>query len=139
MLGVFYYVFKIHLWYICKKNIMDFIKIGIGSAFLFISQLLVWFQIYAPVKIEWFKDRASWFPYIMAIPISFMFIKGVDYVVLGTGGVMWPSRIIGFCLGIISFAFLTSYFNDEPITLKTTICILLCVCILAIQMLWKSN
>jgi hypothetical protein len=52
---------------------------------------------------------------------------------------MWPSRIMTFSLGIISFTFLTSYFNDEPITLKTGICILLCVCILAIQMLWKTN
>ncbi len=118
---------------------MDFIKIGIGSAFLFVAQILVWFQIYAPVKIEWFKGKGSWFPYIAAIPISFMFIKGVEYIVLGTGGTMWPSRIIGFCLGIISFAFLTSHFNNEPITLKTGVCIFLCVCILAIQMLWKSN
>jgi hypothetical protein len=118
---------------------MDYIKLGIGSGFLFIAQILVWFQIYAPVKIEWFKDKGSWFPYVAAIPISFMFIKGVEYIVLGTGGDMWPSRIIGFCLGIISFSFLTAHFNNEPITLKTGICILLCVCILAIQMLWKTN
>jgi hypothetical protein len=118
---------------------MDYIKIGIGSAFLFVAQILVWFQIYAPVKIEWFKDKGSFFPYIAAIPISFMFIKGVEYVVLGTGGDMWPSRIIGFCLGIISFAFLTSYFNNEPINLKTLVCIFLCICILGVQILWKTN
>ena len=118
---------------------MDYIKIGIGSAFLFVAQILVWFQIYAPVKIEWFKDKGSWFPYITAIPISFMFIKGIGYIVSGTGGEMWPSRIIGFSLGILSFAFLTSYFNNEPVTLKTGVCIFLCICILGIQILWKSN
>jgi hypothetical protein len=52
---------------------------------------------------------------------------------------MWPSRIMTFSLGIISFTFLTSYFNDEPITLKTSVCVFLCICILAIQMLWKTN
>jgi hypothetical protein len=84
---------------------MDYIKIGIGSAFLFVAQILVWFQIYAPVKIEWFKDKGSFFPYIAAIPISFMFIKGVEYVVLGTGGDMWPSRIIGLHLFVYSYVY----------------------------------
>ena len=31
---------------------MDFIKIGIGSALLFLGQVLVWFQAYAPIKFE---------------------------------------------------------------------------------------
>jgi len=117
---------------------MNYIKIGIGSLFLFFAQIFVWFQIYAPVKIEWFKNKGYWFPYVIAIPISFMFVKGVDYIVEGTGGQMWPSRIIGFCLGIISFSFLTAHYNNEPITLKTSVCILLCVIILIIQMFWKS-
>ena len=118
---------------------MDYLKKGIGSILLFFAQIFVWFQIYAPVKIEWFKDKGSWFPYIIAIPISYLFIKGVENIVIGTGGDMWPSRMIGFCIGIISFSFLTSYYNNEPITLKTGVCIILCVIILAIQIFWKTN
>ena len=118
---------------------MDFVKIGIGSILLFVAQILVWFQIYAPVNFDWLKNKGWWLTYAMAIPISYMFIKGVAYIVAGTGGDMWPSRIMTFSLGIISFTFLTSYFNDEPITLKTSVCVFLCICILAIQMLWKTN
>ena len=118
---------------------MDYVKLGIGSAFLFIAQILVWFQIYGPVKFEWLKGKGWWFPYFMAIPISFMFIKGVQHIVAGTGGDMWPSRIIGFSVGVVSFSFLTSHFNNEPITVKTGVCLFLCLCILSIQMLWKTN
>jgi len=81
---------------------MDFIKIGIGSALLFLGQVLVWFQAYAPIKFEWLKNKGWWFPYLLSIPIAFFFIKGIGYVVSGTNGEMWSSRIIGFSLGIIS-------------------------------------
>ena len=118
---------------------MDYVKLSIGSLFLFVAQIFVWFQIYGTVKIEWLKDKSSWFPYIVAVPISFMFIKGVDYILQGTNGEMWPSRMIGFCLGIISFSFLTSHYNNEAITLKTGVCIFFCVIILCIQIFWKSN
>lgn len=135
--GFFYdnYVYNSQL----KINSMDYIKLGIGSALLFIAQILVWFQLYAPIKIEWFKNKGSWFPYVMAIPISFMFLKGVQFIIAGTGGDMWPSRIIGFSVGVISFSFLTAHFNNEPITIKTAVCIFLSACILGIQMLWKTN
>jgi len=118
---------------------MDYIKIGIGSLFLFVGQVLVWFQANAPIKFEWLKNKGWWFPYLISIPIAYTYMKGIEYIVSGTGGEMWPSRIIGFCVGVISFAFLTSHFNDEPINLKTLVCIFLCICILGIQILWKTN
>ncbi|NDB30557.1 hypothetical protein EB151_13545 [archaeon] len=100
---------------------------------------MVWFQAYAPIKFEWLKNKGWWFPYLISIPIAYTYIKGIEYIVSGTGGEMWPSRIIGFCVGVISFAFLTSHFNDESINLKTLVCIFLCICILGIQILWKTN
>jgi hypothetical protein len=118
---------------------MDYVKLGIGSTLLFLGQVLVWFQAYAPIKFEWLKNKGWWFPYLLSIPVAFFFIKGISYIVSGTGGEMWPSRIIGFSVGVISFSFLTSYFNNEPITLKTGVCLFLCLCILGVQMLWKTN
>jgi hypothetical protein len=117
---------------------MDYLKIFYGSIMIFIAQTLVWFQVYGPLKIDFLKNNSKWFPYIMAIPISYIFIKSIELVVDGFGGSMWPSRFINFSLGAISFAFLTSFYNNENIDLKTSICLILSVIIILIQFFWKN-
>ena len=116
---------------------MDIIKLLNGATLLFLAQAFVWFQMYAPLKIEWFKDK-QWISYVIAIPITFLFMKGIEICVECFDGVMWPARLFTFTLGVISFTFLTSYFNQEPITPKTGVCLLLCLMILLVQIFWKS-
>ncbi len=73
----------------------------------------------------------------MAVPISWLFIKSVENFVEYFGGEIWPSRLIGFGIGIIVFGFMSYILFKEPITTKTLICLLLAVGILSIQILWK--
>lgn len=114
---------------------MDIIKFITGCGLLFVGQIGVWFQIYAPLKIESLKN--DWFIYGMAIPITLVFRYGVGMVTESLGGSMWPSRFLTFTLGMFSFAFLTWYFNGESINLKTGICLILATSIIFIQILWK--
>jgi hypothetical protein len=93
---------------------MDLIKFISGCVLLFLGQIAVWFQIYAPLKIDSLKN--DWF------------IDGMS---------MWPSRFLTFTLGMFSFAFLTWYFNSESVNLKTGICLVLAFIIIFIQIFWK--
>jgi hypothetical protein len=127
------------------------LKVLGGCLLLLLSQTLVWFQIYGPLKIESLKNNHL-FIYGVAIPITFFFYHGVRmttetfggsmwvsrFIAFSTfGGSMWVSRFIAFSMGIISFTILTWYFNGEGITLKTGITLLLSIIIVSIQIFWK--
>ena len=108
----------------------------LGMLYGLVAQILTFLQLQGNVKYHWFEK----YPIIMlssAIPISYLFIKSVEYFVLYFGGQIWPSRLIGFSIGIIVFAFMSYFIFGEPINLKTVICLLLGLCILLIQVLWK--
>jgi len=116
---------------------MDYLKLLQGCLTLLLAQILVWFQVYGPINIEFLKSRQNWLPYIIAIPISYLFIKGVELTTIAFDGQMWPSRFLTFSLGALSFPILTYYFNSEGMNLKTLVCIGLSVIILLIQIFWK--
>jgi multidrug transporter EmrE-like cation transporter len=52
-------------------------------------------------------------------------------------GQLWPSRLIGFGIGIIVFVALSWVLFKEPVTLKTLTCLLLAASILLVQIFWK--
>ena len=108
-----------------------------GFVLFFIGQILIWFQTNAQFFNEWAKEH----PWIMSIVggtlISFMFIKATALIAAHYNGLLWPGRFIGFSMGITSFAFLTWWLMGEGINLKTTICVILAVAIISIQLFWK--
>jgi hypothetical protein len=88
------------------------------------------------VKYGWFQK----YPIIVllsAIPAAWFYIKSVEHLVHWGNGELWPSRLIGFGLGIIIFVSLSWILFKEPITLKTLICLMLSVSILLVQIFWK--
>jgi len=54
------------------------------------------------------------------------------------GGLFWPSRFIGFGVGMIIYALGVVYFFKEGITTKTLVSLSLCVILICIQVLWKN-
>lgn len=111
-------------------------KLLISAILLFIGQVMVWFQLYGPLKINILKDN-KWFAYVMAFPITVVFMYGTRLGVESFGNLMWPIRFLTFSLGVVSFTFLTWNFNNELIDLKTLICLLLSLSIITIQIFWK--
>ncbi len=74
---------------------------------------------------------------LSGIPISYLYIKSVNLYVQGFGGQIWPSRLIGFALGVVIFTILSSLLFQENMNLKTIICLILAFTIVAVQVFWK--
>jgi hypothetical protein len=61
----------------------------------------------------------------------------VRYFVAAYDGQIWPSRLIGFGIGVVVFSLMSHWLFKEPFTLKTLICLGLGSLIVLIQILWK--
>jgi len=103
---------------------------------IFISQLIIWFQINGQFVWPSFSKNELLLSLIGA-PISYMLIKATKYGYLAFDGILWPQRLICFATGIILFSLCTWWFLDEGITTKTTVCLILSVVIVLIQVFWK--
>ena len=88
------------------------------------------------MKIEWFKNHPLIIAF-MGVPISLLYIYSVKNFVEVYDGQIWPSRLIGFGIGVAVFTVMSHYMFREPLTPKTLTCLSLGVCIILIQILWK--
>lgn len=111
-------------------------QILLGILFYFLAQTLTWFQTNGQFIWKFFKDHPLIIS-LLGIPISYFFIIATKYTVKSFDGLLWPSRFIGFGVGIILYAFLVSYFFNEGISTKTATSLLLAVTIILIQIFWK--
>jgi hypothetical protein len=88
------------------------------------------------MKLGWYP-KYLWPVLIMSIPLSWLYLKSVEYFVAAFNGEIWPSRLIGFGLGILTFSILSHFMFKEPFSPKTLVCIGLGISIIGIQILWK--
>ena len=99
-------------------------------------QSAVWFQTNGQFIWTWFKDH----PFILSlfgIPISLGYIWATKFAFAAFEGTLWPGRLIGFAMGIISFAILTNYYMDEGISTKVIVSLILAITLVLIQVFWK--
>ena len=75
---------------------------------------------------------------LAGIPISYLYIWGTKYTVESFDGILWPTRFIGFGVGIIIYALFVGLFFKEGITMKTFISLILAFSLVCIQVLWKN-
>lgn len=111
-------------------------KLLLGVLFGTMGQILSFLQLQGSVKYNWFQK----YPIIIllsSIPAAWFYIKSVENLVLWGNGQLWPSRLIGFGIGIIVFVTLSWILFKEPLNLKTITCLLLAASILLIQIFWK--
>jgi len=108
----------------------------IGTLLMLFAQILTFYQLQGQLKYEWFKNH-YWVVVLMGIPISIMYMESVRQIITHYGGLLWPSRIIGFGVGVVVFAFLSQLLFGETLTTKTTICLILSAVIILIQIFWK--
>ena len=99
-----------------------------------IAQITTFLQLQGQLKYEWLKNN-MWFGVLMGLPISFMFMMSVKNFVAAFNGQIWPSRLIGFGIGVIVFSIMSHWLFKEPLTLKTFICLGLGSLIVLIQIL----
>ena len=111
-------------------------KLVIGILLCVIAQIFVFIQVQGSLKYQLFKDY-KWLVILMSIPISWIFIESVKYIYDWSDGQLWPSRLIGFSVGIIVFTIMSFLLFGEGISMKTGTCLILSVIILIIQIFWK--
>jgi len=72
--------------------------------------------------------------------IGLLFVWGTKWMVEGFEGLLWPTRFIGFGVGMIIYALMVAYhFNESLLNIKTMLSLILCVALVSIQVLWKTN
>ena len=108
-----------------------------GVILLIIGQILTFFQIQGHIKYDFLKNN-QWFSVLLGIPISIIFMVGINLLIKWYGGALWPSRIIGFSIGTIVYAMMSYYLFNEQINVKTAICLTLSVLIIMVQVFWKE-
>ena len=101
-----------------------------------IAQIVTYLQLQGQIKYEFLKQN-TWFTVLMGLPISYMFMQSVKNFVLAFNGQIWPSRLIGFGIGVIVFTIMSELLFKEPFTLKTGICLFLGLLIILTQLFWK--
>ena len=107
-----------------------------GILYGILGQVFSFMQLQGSVKYNWFTK----YPILIllsAIPSTWLYIKSVESLVMWGDGQLWPSRLIGFGIGIIVFVSLSMILFKEPITLKTLVCLLLATSIILVQIFWK--
>ena len=107
-----------------------------GFIFGLLAQIITFLQLQGQMKYEFLKNNTL-LTAAMGIPISLLFMFSVRNFVLAYDGAIWPSRLIGFGIGVITFALMSYYLFKEPLTTKTLICLSLGVIIILIQIFWK--
>jgi hypothetical protein len=100
------------------------------------AQVTTFLQLQGRLKYDLLKNN-MWFTVLMGIPISFMFLKSVKHFVDAFDGQIWPSRLLGFGLGVIVFTAMSIWLFKEPVTMKTGICLFLGTLIILVQLFWK--
>jgi len=101
-----------------------------------ISQIFTFYQLQGHLWNKWIKDNPLLMT-ILGLPIGYVVILASRHMVELWGGQTWPNRIIGFCLGVIVFCLMSWFMLKEPVTVKTSVCLLLSFVILGIQLFWK--
>jgi multidrug transporter EmrE-like cation transporter len=108
----------------------------LGLIYGLIAQILTFIQLQGNIK--WgFLEKYPILTLLSAVPLSYLFLKSVEHLVKSFNGEIWPSRLIGFSIGILVFSLMSYYIFKEPITLKTFVCLILGMAILGIQILWR--
>ncbi|MBC8410082.1 MAG: hypothetical protein H8E12_15390 [Rhodobacteraceae bacterium] len=110
---------------------MDIQKVFWTVTILFVTQIVVWYQLNGQLVWPWFKTHPVLLS-LLGIPISYLFILATKFGYDAFGS-LWPVRLLGFSLGMISFPIITWLMLGEGITVKTGISILLGAIIMLLQ------
>lgn len=115
---------------------MIYSKIFLGILFGLMGQIGTFMQLQGSYKYGWYQ-KYQWVVILASVPLGWLYIKSVNYFIEGFGGQIWPSRLLGFSVGIIVFTLMSHYLFREPLDLKNGICLLLGFTILMIQLFVK--
>lgn len=115
---------------------MQLKHIFLACFWFILGHTAVWFQLNGQFLWPWFRKN-EWVVALSGVIISFFYIWGTKHGIAGFGGLFWPNRFLGFSIGIFIYGILIGVFFNEGVNLKTFVSLLLCLGLIAIQVLWK--
>tara|TARA_R110000824_G_scaffold197409_20_gene380926 strand:+ start:794 stop:1132 length:339 start_codon:yes stop_codon:yes gene_type:complete len=108
-----------------------------GIILFILANILGWFNIHLQFMHKWWAERPVTTILIFSFPVGYLFLMGTKYIV-GSTGVYWSSRLIGFSIATTIYAILTWVILKESFfEIKTLTCLSLCCVVLIIQVFWK--
>ena len=107
--------------------------IFLSLLFSVIGNIIVWFQLNGQLKWDFMRNN-MFLVCLIGMPVSYIFYKVTEYGYLGLGS-LWGVRFLVFASSYFVFPFLTYYFLNEGLTIKTTLSILLSIIIILIQLI----
>ena len=102
----------------------------------FIVQVITWFQLNGQFFSPWFKNNV-FILCLMGVPISWLYIEATRMGFIAFDGLIWPGRLLGFAMGILTFAICANMFMGEGLNTKTIISLILATILTFIQVFWK--
>ena len=97
------------------------------------ANIVIWFQLNAQLKWDWFKDNYLLMS-LLGVPISYALLYSTKFGFQGFGE-LWPIRLLGFAVGMMTFPIITYMMLGEGITLKTGVSIILAGVIMILQLI----
>lgn len=98
-----------------------------------LGQIGTFLQLQGSYKYGWY-EKHQWLIILASVPLGYLYIKSVNYLIEGSGGQIFISRLLGFSIGIVVFTVMSVLLFNEPPTLKTILCIFLAFLIVVIQL-----
>ena len=108
----------------------------IGFLYGLVAQVLTFLQLQGSIKYGWYEK----YPIVIilaSIPSGWLYLKSVQHFVMAFDGEIWPSRLLGYGIGVIIFTLMSWQLFGEQLSPKTLVCLGLSVLIILIQILWK--
>ena len=102
----------------------------------FTVQVITWFQLNGQFVWPWFKNNV-FLLCLMGVPISWLYIEATRMGFIAFDGLIWPGRLLGFAMGILTFAICANMFMGEGLNAKTIISLILATILTFIQVFWK--
>jgi multidrug transporter EmrE-like cation transporter len=115
---------------------MSLSKVLIATIVMILGQIGSFMQLQGAIKYGWY-EKYMWIILLSSVPISYLYIVAVRMYVDGFEGQIWPSRLIGFALGIMVFTIMSILLFNEHMTTKNAICLVLSFSVVLIQLFWK--
>lgn len=116
---------------------LNWYYIGLGIVVTILAQIGAWYQHNLQFKYPNLNEY-WWGWYVLAIPLTYLFMTATKYNVLGYGGSIWGARFVGFAIGMAIYAILITIYFKEAFTFKIAVQLVLCFTIICIQAFWKS-
>ena len=115
---------------------MNIHKIILGIIFGAIGQIGTFTQLQISYKFGWY-EKYPWVVILASVPLGWLYIQSVNSFIEGFGGQIWPSRLVGFGIGVIVFTLMSYFVFNEHLGLKNGICLSLGFLIVLIQIFIK--